>query len=198
MPDRVLRLADRIVHEVGIRQLQREGVTLAEQVRLHGRPVVSVADGSRIVVGEGTVLTSWSSRTALGVNHPVVLRTLRRGAIIDIGRSVGISGGSICAALEVTIGDGTLLGANVTIADTDFHPVRHADRRHAPMPEPRPDDGVRIGRNVFIGTGAVVLKGSRVGDDSVIGAGAVVSGVVPASAVFAGNPAREIRPSGTA
>jgi acetyltransferase-like isoleucine patch superfamily enzyme len=145
-----------------------------------------------VVIGRGVVLISSSRHTALGVSHPVVLRTLRADARIELADSVGISGGSICAAVLVSIGAGTLLGADVTVADTDFHPIRHPRRRHAPLPEPRPEDAVVIGSNVFIGTRAIVLKGSRIGDDAVVGAGAVVSGEVPAGSIVAGNPARPV------
>ena len=184
------RLRGRLVHEAVRRQLLARGVQIGEGTRFHGRPLVELAEDSVLRLGAGVVLTSWSTHTALGVNHPVVIRTLRRGAVIEIGDDVGISGGSICAALSVSIGSGTMLGANVTILDTDFHPVRHPRRRHAPPPDPRPQDAVTIGTNVFIGTGAIVLKGTTIGDDAVVGAGAVVRGQVPTGAVVSGNPAR--------
>lgn len=49
-----------------------------------------------------------------------------------------------------------------------------------------------IGDNVFIGMNAIVLMGSRIGDDCVIGAGSVVSGSIPPRSVAAGNPAKVI------
>lgn len=49
-----------------------------------------------------------------------------------------------------------------------------------------------IGSNVFIGMNAVILMGSKVGDNSIIGAGAVVSGNIPPNSVVAGNPAKVI------
>jgi maltose O-acetyltransferase len=48
---------------------------------------------------------------------------------------------------------------------------------------------VEIGERVFIGNGAIILPGSRIGNDSVIGAGAVVSGEIPPGSVAAGQPA---------
>jgi acetyltransferase-like isoleucine patch superfamily enzyme len=52
---------------------------------------------------------------------------------------------------------------------------------------------VEVGSNVWIGYGACVLRGVRVGDNSVIGTNAVVTKDVPANAVVAGVPARVVR-----
>ncbi|HWT65859.1 MAG TPA: DapH/DapD/GlmU-related protein, partial [Terracidiphilus sp.] len=52
---------------------------------------------------------------------------------------------------------------------------------------------VRVGRNVFIGTGSIVLKGVEIGDGSVIGAGSVVTKSIPANCIAAGNPCKVIR-----
>lgn len=53
---------------------------------------------------------------------------------------------------------------------------------------------VRIGNNVFIGAGSIVLPGVTIGDNVVVGAGSVVSRDVPANSVVAGNPARVVAP----
>jgi maltose O-acetyltransferase len=52
---------------------------------------------------------------------------------------------------------------------------------------------ITIGKNVWVGSGAIVLGGVTIGDDSVIGAGAVVTKDVPARSVAVGNPARVIK-----
>ena len=52
---------------------------------------------------------------------------------------------------------------------------------------------VSIGRNVWIGGGAIILPGITIGDDAIIGAGSVVTRDVPAGATAVGNPAR-LRP----
>lgn len=175
-------------------RLLHRGVTVGPGCRFYGSPVVSRSGPSdSIRLGERVVLISRSRQTALGVNHPVVLRTMHPGATISIGDDTGISGGSICAATVVSIGSGCLIGANVTITDTDFHPVDDVGRRYLPLPSPRPQDAVRIGDDVFIGTGAVVLPGSTIGDHAVIGANAVVKGVVQPGEIVAGNPARAVR-----
>jgi maltose O-acetyltransferase len=49
---------------------------------------------------------------------------------------------------------------------------------------------VRIGRNAWIGGGAIILPGVTIGDDAVVGAGSVVTRDVPAGTTVFGNPAR--------
>jgi acetyltransferase-like isoleucine patch superfamily enzyme len=157
-----------------------------------GAPHIAQYPGSEIRLGENVRLISKTFATALGINHCVVLRTLSSNARISIGDRVGISGGSICAAKCVEIGDDTMLGANVTIADTDFHSLYSAFRgghEHATIQTAE----VRIGKRVLIGTNAIVLKGVTIGDNSVVGGGSVVVKSVPANCIAAGNPCRVIR-----
>ena len=89
---------------------------------------------------------------------------------------------------DIYIGDGTMIGPNVTIA-TGAHPLDPALRnRGLQLNHP-----VKIGKNVWIGAGAVLLPGVSVGDGAVIGAGSVVTKDVPAGTVAVGNPCRVIR-----
>ncbi len=171
---------------------RRSNVDIGRDVLFYGRPLINTARGSRIRIGDGASLVSRDSRNPLGVNHRVVIRTLLPGAAITIGAGTGISGGSICAATSVTIGPGCLFGANVTVVDTDFHPISSATRATDPIPDPRPDDRVTIGQNVFVGTGATILKGVSIGDDCVIGAGSVVTRNCEPGTIVAGNPARQV------
>lgn len=92
---------------------------------------------------------------------------------------------------EIFVGDHVMFGPNVTVA-TAGHPVEPELRRRAAqynLP-------VRIGNNVWIGAGAVILPGVTVGENSVIGAGSVVTKDVPANVVAVGNPCRVLRPIG--
>lgn len=86
---------------------------------------------------------------------------------------------------EVSIGEGTQVGPAVQFYAAD-HP-RDAAGRASGLEFGRP---IRIGRNVWIGGGAIILPGVSIGDDAVIGAGAVVTRDVPAGATVLGNPAR--------
>jgi len=175
------------------RRLKLLKVSTAGGVCFYGMPIISKAVNSEIVIGENCVICSDSEMTALGVNHPVVLRTLRPGAEITIGDNTGISGGTICAAVSVVIGKDCLIGANVTITDTDFHSINPVGRRYNSDSLEIDAKPVIIDDNVFIGTGAIILKGVRIGKNSVIGAGAVVSKSICSDSIAVGNPAKTIR-----
>jgi maltose O-acetyltransferase len=93
-----------------------------------------------------------------------------------------------CVILDVVaiaIGAGTQIGPAVQIYAAD-HPRDPALRRTG-LELDRP---VTIGRNAWIGGGAIILPGVTIGDDAVIGAGSVVTRDVPAGATALGNPAR--------
>jgi len=110
--------------------MRASGAQLGSNLRLYGIPIVSRSRGAAICIGDRVVLCSDSRYTALGVNHPVILRAMRPGATIVVGNDVGMSGATLCAMTRVIIGDQTMLGANVTIADTDFHSLNPDGRRH--------------------------------------------------------------------
>jgi len=110
----------------------------------------------------------------------------------DYGFNISLGAGVFlnfnCVILDVvavTIGDGTQIGPGVQILTAD-HP-RSAAGRAAGLEFGRP---VRIGANVWIGGGAIILPGVSIGADSLIGAGSVVTRDVPAGATAFGNPAR--------
>jgi acetyltransferase-like isoleucine patch superfamily enzyme len=168
------------------------GFELGDRIILNGRPCLYRYPGSRIVLADGVCLNSSLRSNPLGCSQPVVLRTLRPGAEIILGRAVGLSGSSVCAALRVHIGEGTFLGAGALVFDNDFHsPVGEWTWGNAAPDNPKP---VVIGRGVFIGARAIILKGVTLGDRAIVGAGAVVTNDVPARTIAAGNPARLITP----
>lgn len=173
--------------------LRRAGVEVGASIRLYGSPIISKHADSSIELGRNVTVCSDARQTALGVSRPTILRTLMPSAVITIGDETGLSGTVICAARAVTVGSRCLIGADVLIADTDFHPIDRIPRRYESLPAPAMEDSVHIGNDVFIGTRSIILKGTRIGDGAVIGAGSLVSGQVPARSVYAGVPARFIR-----
>ncbi len=161
--------------------------------RFYGMPLLAKCNKSTIVIGEKSKLCSVSIMTALGLNHSVVLRTLYAKSVIRIGDETGISGGTICAAERVTIGNRCLIGANVIIIDTDFHTENYTGRYNDSNIYEVKVKPVSIEDDVFIGTGSIVLKGVTIGRNSIIGAYSVVVTSIPANAIAAGNPAKVIR-----
>jgi maltose O-acetyltransferase len=91
----------------------------------------------------------------------------------------------ILDVVEVAIGDRTQIGPAVQIYAAD-HP-RDAGTRRAGLEFGRP---VKIGKDVWIGGGAIILPGVTIDDGAVIGAGSVVTRDVGANQIVMGNPAR--------
>ena len=92
---------------------------------------------------------------------------------------------------HIFVGDHTMFGPNVTVC-TAGHPI---------LPELREkgyqyNAPVHIGKNCWIGAGAVILPSVTIGDNTVIGAGSIVTRDVPSNVVAVGNPCRVLRKIG--
>jgi acetyltransferase-like isoleucine patch superfamily enzyme len=143
---------------------------------------------------------------------PGVVLQIGRGARIELGRWSWIGHGTKvrCHEGRVSIGAKTVMGQECTISAYKRIEIGRecviADRvmlidfDHGVVEVERPirlqgiyKRDVVIGNNVWIGYGACILRGVRVGDNAIIGTSAVVTGDVPANAVVAGVPARVIR-----
>jgi acetyltransferase-like isoleucine patch superfamily enzyme len=119
--------------------------------------------------------------------------------LVEIGDDSVIAGAVFMCAEHIRIGSRSVISYNVTIADSDFHPRDAAARRRdaiasAPFGDrserpPLVTRPVTIGDDVWIGTGAIILKGVRIGDRATIAAGTVLTRDVPGGALAAGNPA---------
>lgn len=173
-------------------EAQWRGVQLEGTCLFQGRPILSVAAGGSVVIGNGAVIASGTRANVLGLFQPTVIRALVPGARVVVGPGVGMSGTILCAAAGIEVGEKTIFGAGAMVIDNDFHePVGEWDWNHDRQTSARP---VKIGRGAFIGARAIVLKGVTIGDRAVIGAGAVVTRDVPDYHVAVGNPARVFLP----
>ncbi len=108
------------------------------------------------------------------------------GENIKFGKNVYLNFNCIildCA--EVKIGDNTLIGPNVQIL-TPQHPLDVAERNSGIEYA----KSITIGKNCWIGGGAIILAGLTIGEGCTIGAGAVVTKSLPANSVAVGNPAK--------
>ena len=89
---------------------------------------------------------------------------------------------------DIFIGDDCMLGPGCCLA-TAIHPVSPRLRKYKILR----NKSIRLGRNVWLGGGAIILPGVTVGDNSIVGAGSVVTKDVPANSIVVGNPARVLR-----
>jgi len=121
-----------------------------------------------------------------------------------VGEYTLLNGALIMAEELIEIGNHCIISWNVGIADSDFHPIDPAQRYldslalapFAPNRPARPEiktAPVRIKDNVWIGMGAVILKGVTIGENSVVAAGAIVTKDIPPNTIVAGNPARVVK-----
>lgn len=124
-----------------------------------------------------------------GIIQPVILQ-VGVAAKLHIGDNVGISGSTISATQEITIGNNVLIGSGCVICDSDAHPLNPLERDR---PERTHRSPIIIEDNVFIGARTIVLKGVTIGANSVIGAGSIVSKSIPCNVIAAGNPCIVIR-----
>ena len=110
------------------------------------------------------------------------------GSNIELGERVFFNFN--CLVLDVCpvkIGDFTLFGPGVQIL-TPMHPLNAAFRRQQEFGKP-----ISIGSDVWVGGGALILPGVRIGSRTVIGAGSIVTRDIPDDVFAAGNPCRVIR-----
>lgn len=136
----------------------------------------AVSIGSSVRVGSGSVLRSM---------HGLTIEDF-----VAIGRNCTIE-------VNGRIGYKTIIAANVGVVGRTDHDIDQVgtaiiDSEWVGDRPLRDSDIVDIGSDVWIGYGATVLSGCRVGDGAVVAAGSVVTRDIPAFAIVAGVPAREV------
>jgi len=154
--------------------------------------VISKSPDSRIVIGDNVRINSNFVRAGIALYSKCQIRALHQSKII-IGNHVALSGTSItCRTTSIEIMDSTIIAPNVIIVDSDFHaPWPPDNRTYSPGYES--DKSVEISKKVWIGMNSIILKGVKIGENSILAAGSVVTKDIPPNVVAGGNPARVIR-----
>lgn len=117
----------------------------------------------------------------------VELKAFNGGSLSIAPRCTFNNNCMIASGQQINIDEGTIFGPNVVIVDHD-HDFRNVD--YILGGEYKFDD-IYIGKNVWIGANVVILKGTRIGDNSVIGAGCIIKGNVNENSVV--TQKRELR-----
>lgn len=159
-----------------------------------GRPIVSLAIGSKIDFGRNVILMS-SSRFCLSSSlyAPCNIKCIYASAKILIGDDVSLNGTSIvCRSSKIKIGARTMIAPNVTIMDSSFHYLWPLNMRNT-YSTVELDKPIEIGEDVWIGSQVIILPGSKIGTGSVIGAGSIVSGEIPSNSLAVGSPAKVVK-----
>ncbi len=153
-------------------------------------PPGDILGEEHIAIGAGTVIAPEVS-LSVGMDRAqplppgAVSPVLRIGARCSIGR-----GSHVVAHRSVVIGDDVMTGPHCYITDQNHV---YADPA-VPIGQQWPAEvPVEIGAGSWLGAGAIVLPGTRLGRNTVVGAGAVVRGEFPDHAVLVGAPARAVR-----
>lgn len=145
-----------------------------------------IQGSGRIVIGDNVTVDGKCSFTFASryTNTP----TLTIGDGSGVGHACNFTIGR-----EITIGKNTRIAMGVTMFDSPGHPA-NPSARLAGLPANAEDvKPIRIGDNVWIGSGAVIFPGVTIGDCAVVAASAVVMSDVPPHTLVAGNPARQTR-----
>jgi len=116
------------------------------------------------------------------LDHSAIM-SVTREAEIEIGNNVFINRNVIVACRKhVVIGEDTVIGPNVCIYDHD-HRFDVNGRVKESAQDPYKESEVIIGKNVWIGAGAIILRGTTIGDGSIIAAGTIIKGTIPAHVI---------------
>lgn len=146
--------------------------------------------GTLDIRGPGTVIFGDDCGVVSTRLQPTTPWTHTAEAVIRFGNQVLLTGTRLGCEAEIIVGDRAGL-SDARIMDSDFHSLDYYDDRPRYNTKGK-SKRIVIGRNAWIGAGAFILKGVRIGDNAVVAAGSVVVMHVPADAVVLGNPARVV------
>ena len=163
-------------------------------IRIMGSlPFLKIPGNSKIIIGSKVVLNSDYRNSNTALTNRCKLVCGLNGTIL-IGDNSMLNGVCVTAYEFVEIGKNCQIASNTLITDTDFHPIDPIQREREALGYKIDyrivnKKKIKIGNNVWIGWGAIILKGVNIGENSIIAAGAVVVDDIPANSIAAGSPA---------
>jgi acetyltransferase-like isoleucine patch superfamily enzyme len=159
--------------------------------RLKINGILIISNSGTIRIAPGCKINSSKFKNIIGGDTRSSI-IVAKGATLQIGEGTRISNSAIQCSERISIGKHAMIGGSCRIWDSDFHSTDPEIRKNTPN-EGFVTAKIKIGNNVFIGGGTIILKGSVIGDNTVLAAGSVVSGTIPANEIWGGNPAKFIK-----
>ena len=134
----------------------------------------------KILIGKNVNLRSNKRNYHAGMPFSARLYTDVENALIQIGDNTRINGACIHAKKRIIVGKNCEIASGVNILDSNGHETNSLNRTTG---KDNPED-IIIGDNVWIGLNSLVLKGSKIGNNSIIAANSVVKGIYPENSII--------------
>ncbi|MBT2694471.1 acyltransferase [Bacillus sp. ISL-55] len=158
---KIKRVVTSIVKSLMVKIIYKDKISLQTSYTINWRTEIKAIGNGKILIGKNLHTRDGCSITS--------------SANLSIGNKVFFNRNCIIACRNnIKIGDGCAFGPNVCIYDHD-----HSFSSEGMIPGEYKYDNVIIGKNCWIGAGAIILKGTTIGDNCVIGAGAIIKGNIP-------------------
>lgn len=156
---------------------------LGRGVIFFGLPKVQKSKQGFLSIGDNCTFRSQATSNLIGINRPCIL-SIQNDARLTIGNNCGFSGTVIGCFDQITLENNVRCGANTLITDSDWH----LDDPRSSKPKP-----IYIEENVWLGVNVTVMKGVRIGKNTIIGANSLVTKNIPENVIAAGNPCKVIK-----
>lgn len=153
--------------------------------KIRGNRVVLKNEG-KIIIGDRVSLNSFPGEEP----YKTGLQCHCKESVISIGNDCNLNGTMIHCRTSVSIGNFCMFGPGSKIVDNDSHrlSIDVKERRKPPNSAP-----ILIEDNVWVGMNSLILKGVKIGKNSIVAAYSVVTKPVPENVLVAGNPAKIIK-----
>ena len=185
---KAIYLVNNILFKLKLRLFYRN-IQFDSGLKINKYPNLRIHKDAKVSIGKNILLNSSNRTYHVNMFIKVKIQCDKPNSTVIIGDNTRIHGSCIHAFDKIEIGHHCLIAANCQIIDSNGHAL-DKNKRFNSQGSSNP---VKIGNNVWIGTGSIILPGVTIGDGSIIAAGSVVNKSVPKNCIYGGNPAKLIR-----
>ncbi len=172
--------------------IRNKNINLKGKLKVKNRPLIHIMDGSSLILGDNVTLNSKNDLHHVNMFAPIKIYLDKVGAKIEIGNNTRIHASCLHAYEAIEIGDNCLIAANCQIFDGSGHDtlLEEPSKRISSHGIIKP---IKIGNNCWIGTSAIILPGTTLGNNCIVAAGSIVNGTFEDNSLIGGNPAKLIK-----